>query len=132
MIEWDPTVNVDVVYVALPLLSVPVPNVVLPSLNVTVPVAAEGVTVATDEPKVDGLADEDRAVVVFVFANAGLMKNEQTRTSAAMRMFDTKTPPIICDGGSSTTGRRPQTLLPYPTAPTRNGGIYLLSSFVNC
>lgn len=39
-------------YVALPLLSVPVPKVVLPSLNVTVPVAAEGDTVAvnvTDE-----------------------------------------------------------------------------------
>ena len=42
----------EVVYVVLPLLSVPVPKVVLPSLNVTVPVAADGVTVAvnvTDE-----------------------------------------------------------------------------------
>jgi hypothetical protein len=44
---------VDVLNVALPLLSVPVPNVVVPSLNVTVPVAADGETVAvnvTDAP----------------------------------------------------------------------------------
>ena len=102
-------------------------------MNVTVPVAAEGVTVAvnvTDEPKVDGFADEERVVVVFVFANAGQIKTEQTSISAAIRTFDTRAPPIICHGGSSTTGRRPQTLLLDLTAPTRNGGIYLLSSFL--
>jgi len=53
VIECDPTVSVDVLYVAFPLLTVPVPNVVLPSLKVTVPVASEGESVAvnvTEEP----------------------------------------------------------------------------------
>jgi len=67
VIECDPPERVAVLYVALPLLSVPVPSVVLPSLNVTVPVAVDGVTVAvnvTDAPNVEGFADEDTAVVV--------------------------------------------------------------------
>jgi hypothetical protein len=53
VIECEPTVSVDLLRVAFPLVSAPVPKVVVPSLNVTVPVAAEGVTVAvnvTDEP----------------------------------------------------------------------------------
>jgi hypothetical protein len=41
VIEFDPTANVEVLYVALPPLTVPVPSVVLPFLNVTVPVAVE-------------------------------------------------------------------------------------------
>ena len=52
MIVCDPAERVAVVYVALPLDTVPVPSVVLPSLNVTVPVAVDG-TVAvnvTDVP----------------------------------------------------------------------------------
>jgi hypothetical protein len=68
VIEWDPTARVDVVNVAFALAIVPVPSVVVPSLNVTVPVAAEGEMVAvkvTDEPKVDGLADEANVSVVF-------------------------------------------------------------------
>lgn len=67
MIECDPAERVDVLYVALPALSVPVPSVVLPSLNVTVPVAADGVMVAvkvSDEPNVDGFADDATVVVV--------------------------------------------------------------------
>jgi hypothetical protein len=88
VIEWDPAVNFDVLYVALPLLSVPVPRVVLPSLNVTVPVAANGVTVAvnvTDEPYVDGFADEDNVVEVFVFANASPPRTRQPRMRATIR-----------------------------------------------
>jgi hypothetical protein len=53
VIECDPAIRVDVLNVALPLLTVPVPRVVLPSLKVTVPVAADGETVAvnvTEEP----------------------------------------------------------------------------------
>jgi hypothetical protein len=53
VIECDPAIRVDVLNVALPLLTVPVPRVVLPSLKVTVPVAADGETVAvnvTTEP----------------------------------------------------------------------------------
>jgi hypothetical protein len=53
---------------AFPALIAPVPNVVLPSTNVTVPVAVDGVTVAvkvTEEPYVDGFADEASATVVF-------------------------------------------------------------------
>ena len=68
MIEWEATVNVEMLYVALPLLSVPVPSVVLPSLKVTVPVAVEGVTVAvnvTEVPYVDGFADEVTVTVEF-------------------------------------------------------------------
>jgi hypothetical protein len=54
--------------VAFPLLIAPVPSVVLPSLKVTVPVAAEGETVAvnvTDDPYVDGFADEASVSVVL-------------------------------------------------------------------
>ncbi len=68
VIECDPTANAAVLYVALPLLIVPVPSVVLPSVNVTVPVAVEGETVAvnvTDEPYVDGFADEANITVVL-------------------------------------------------------------------
>lgn len=60
MIECDPELRPDVLYVALPLLIVPVPRVVEPSLKVTVPVAPE-VTVAvniTDEPAVEGFKDD--------------------------------------------------------------------------
>jgi hypothetical protein len=46
VIEFDPTANVEVLYVAMPLLTVPVPSVVLPFLNVTVPVAVEIESVA--------------------------------------------------------------------------------------
>ena len=68
MIEWDPADKEEVLYVAVPLLSVPVPKVVVPSLNVIVPVAAEGVTMAvnvTEVPYVEGLADEVTATVEF-------------------------------------------------------------------
>jgi hypothetical protein len=57
-----------VLYVAFPLLIVPVPRVVLPSIKVTVPDAVDGVTVAvkvTEEPYVDGFADEASVTVVF-------------------------------------------------------------------
>ncbi len=46
----------------------PVPRVVVPSRNVTVPVAVEGVIVAvnfTEEPNVEGLAEEARVTVEF-------------------------------------------------------------------
>ena len=69
MIEFDPTASVEMLKVAFPALIVPVPSVVLPSVNVTVPVAAVGATVAvnvTDEPYVDGFADEASVTVVFV------------------------------------------------------------------
>lgn len=88
-------------YVALPLLSVPVPKVVAPSLKVTVPVAADGVTVAvnvTDEPYVDGFADEDSTVEVFVFANAWPTKVKQMRMNALVRICSTMKPPMICYG----------------------------------
>jgi hypothetical protein len=48
VIEFDPTANVEVLYVAFPLLRVPVPRVVLPFLNVTVPVAVEIESVAVN------------------------------------------------------------------------------------
>jgi len=69
LIDCEPPASVEVLYVALPLLIVAVPSVVLPSVNVTVPVAVVGVTVAvnvTDEPYVDGFADEASVTVVFV------------------------------------------------------------------
>jgi hypothetical protein len=62
-------VSVEVLKVALPLLMVPVPSVVPPSMNVTVPVAVVGVTVAvkvTEEPYVDGFADEASVTAVFI------------------------------------------------------------------
>jgi hypothetical protein len=68
VIECEPRAKVEVLNVAVPLLIVPVPNVVLPSLNVTVPVAADGVIVAvkvTDEPYVDGFADDANVTVVL-------------------------------------------------------------------
>ena len=69
MIECDPAASVEMLNVAFPLLIVPVSSVVLPSLKVTVPVAAEGETVAvkvTEEPNVDGFADEASVTVVLV------------------------------------------------------------------
>ena len=68
MIECAPAVSVDVLKVAFPLPRAPVPNVELPSLKVTVPVAPGGVTVAvnfTDEPYVEGFADEATVIVEF-------------------------------------------------------------------
>ena len=65
---WLPLLRVLVWKVAMPLTSVPVPSTVDPCLNVTVPVAAEGEIVAvkvTDEPNVDGFAEEASATVVF-------------------------------------------------------------------
>src|SRR5439155_905658 len=52
--ECVPTARVDVVNVALPLLSVPVPNTVVPSLNVTVPVGVSVVDDFTVAVKVTG------------------------------------------------------------------------------
>jgi hypothetical protein len=55
-------------YVAIPLLTVPVPSAVLPSLNVTVPVVVVGFTVAvkvTKEPYTEGVTDETSAAVLF-------------------------------------------------------------------
>jgi hypothetical protein len=46
--EFEPTASVEMLYVALPLLTVPVPSVVLPFLNVTVPVAVEIESVAVN------------------------------------------------------------------------------------
>jgi hypothetical protein len=69
VIECDPNAKVDVLYVAVPLLTVPVPSVVFPSMNVTVPVAVVGTTVAvnvTEKPYTDGF--EDGATVTVVFA----------------------------------------------------------------
>jgi hypothetical protein len=68
VIECAPPVSVEALNVAFPLLIVPVPSVVVPSLNVTVPVAADGTTVAvnvTDEPYVDGFAEEANVTVEF-------------------------------------------------------------------
>ena len=70
MIEWAPSVNVEVAKVAFPLLRAPVPSVVVPSLNVTVPVgvpAVEDFTVAvkvTELPKVEGFNEEVTEVEV--------------------------------------------------------------------
>ena len=72
----------------MPPLSVPVPNVVVPSLNVTVPVAADGATVAvnvTEEPYVDGFAEEDSAVDVLVFAKVSPLKVTKIRMRAMLR-----------------------------------------------
>lgn len=66
--EWEPTERADVLYVAVPLLTLPVPSVVLPSLNVTVPVAVVDEIVAvkvTEEPKAEGFADDETVVVVL-------------------------------------------------------------------
>jgi hypothetical protein len=86
VIEFEPTANVDVLYVAFPLLSVPVPRVVLPFLNVTVPVAADGVTVAvkvTEEPYVDGFEEEATVVEVEVFAKTTPAKKTQLTSAKA-------------------------------------------------
>ncbi len=69
VMEWDPTERADVENVAVLPDRVPVPIVVPPSLNVTVPVGIPPVaaTVAvrvTACPKVLGLADDERLVVV--------------------------------------------------------------------
>lgn len=72
VIEWLATDKVEVLKVALPLLSVPVPSVVEPSLKVTVPVGVPplDVTVAvnfTEAPNVDGFS-EDATEVELVAA----------------------------------------------------------------
>lgn len=70
VIECEPAARVDVVNVALPLLSVTVASDVVPSLNVTVPVGVplvDGFAVAvkvTALPCVAGFSDEITAVVV--------------------------------------------------------------------
>lgn len=50
--ECDPTVRVDIVYAALPLLSVTVPKIVDPFLYVTLPVGTPEVTGFTVAVKV--------------------------------------------------------------------------------
>jgi hypothetical protein len=58
----------EVLYVAIPLLTLPLPSVVLPSLNVTVPVAVVDETVAvnvTEELNADGFDDDESVVVVL-------------------------------------------------------------------
>lgn len=53
MIECEPTARAEVLYTALPLLTLPVPSVVPPSLKVTVPAAVLEEIVAvnvTEEP----------------------------------------------------------------------------------
>jgi hypothetical protein len=69
VMECEPAARMEVVNVATPPLSVPVPSVVTPSRNVTVPVGVPPapLTVAvnvTDRPIVEGLTDEDSAVVL--------------------------------------------------------------------
>jgi hypothetical protein len=70
VIECVPTVSVEVVNFAIPLLSVLEPNVVVPSLKVTVPVGVpvvdftEAVNV-TDWPKIEGFSEDDNAVEVL-------------------------------------------------------------------
>jgi hypothetical protein len=67
VIECDPAASAEVLYVAVPLLTVPVPNFVFPSANVTIPVAVAGVKLAvkvTGEPTVNGFADEVNVIVV--------------------------------------------------------------------
>jgi hypothetical protein len=57
VIECDPAARVEVMNVAVPLLSVPPPIALPPSMNVTVPVAVLGVTLAvnvTALPKIEG------------------------------------------------------------------------------
>ena len=79
MIECDPAASVAMLKVVFPLLVVPVSSVVLPSLNVTVPVAAEGETVAvnvTEEPYVDGFADEASVTVVFALFTVWVSTDE--------------------------------------------------------
>ena len=66
---WVAAARVEVLSVAVPLLSVLVPIEVPLSLNVTDPVAAVGVTVAvkvTQSPCVDGFKPEITEVVVLV------------------------------------------------------------------
>ncbi len=73
VIVWLPTLRVEVVNVATPLVKAPVPRVVLPSTKVTVPVGtpAPGETAATvavkvtDCPNGAGFKDEISMVVVL-------------------------------------------------------------------
>ncbi len=72
VMEWLPTLRVEVEKVATPEDKVPVPSVVVPSLKVTVPVGtavpgALATTVAvkvTDWPGFDGLSEEVTELVV--------------------------------------------------------------------
>src|ERR1051325_2078327 len=60
---WGPAASVEMVKVAVPLLSEAVPSEVVPSRKVTVPVAVAGVTVTvmvTVWPAVEGLGETDR------------------------------------------------------------------------
>ena len=66
-----PNASVEVLNVALPLLSVPEPSVVVPSLKVTVPVGVPPVEVTvavkvTAAPKVDGFSEDFRVVFVAI------------------------------------------------------------------
>ena len=72
MIEWLPTVRVQVVKLACPLeFDVPAPMIALPSLKLMVPVGVplvDGFTVAvnvTDWPNVDRFCDDTTVVVVL-------------------------------------------------------------------
>jgi hypothetical protein len=80
--EWDPTLSTDVVNVAVedpppPATSVAIPISAPPSLKVTVPVGAFVATGSTtfavsvtDEPSVDGLAEEARDALGVTAASA--------------------------------------------------------------
>ena len=68
--EWPPKDRVEIVNIALPLLTVPVPRVEEPFLKVTIPVGvpAVDVTVAvkvTDLPNVDGFNEDATEVEVI-------------------------------------------------------------------
>jgi hypothetical protein len=68
--EWLPSANADVSWVATPPEAGELPRDVAPSKNSTVPVAADGVTVAvsvTPSPTTDGFGDEVTAVDVLGF-----------------------------------------------------------------
>jgi hypothetical protein len=65
--KWLPTARVDIVNVALPLLSGAVPIAIPLSLNVTDPVALMGITITfsvTRWPEPAGLGKTERLVVV--------------------------------------------------------------------
>jgi hypothetical protein len=65
--EWVPTASEEIVKLAMPAASVPVPISEPPSNRVTDPVGETPVTLTanfTGCPKLDGLCDDDSAVVV--------------------------------------------------------------------
>lgn len=125
VIEWLPTVRVEVVNFALPALSVRAPSTVAPFLKVTLPVGIPVVdecTVVvnvTAAPKTDGFFEDTSVVVVAAFVTACVIAGDVLAVKFVLPPY---TAVIECDPTASvdvvnvalpaTSEREPRTVAP--------------------